>query len=192
MDGLHEGRHIEMIALLFVFLLSAVAVFAVERLLRGSMEHPSSLEQVLLRLQPVNVASFRHLASEDDDGFLRENLPVHEYRRLRSHRLKAIQAYYLSAFRNSSVVLSYANLLLQSSNPELADFGRQLSSVALQLRIVLLQALTGIVVCRLTSAGIPRWRKVTELYDQIGSQLECFCASHAPDLRPAVAEYFSL
>src|SRR5438270_13856206 len=178
------------IAIMLVVALAGALVIA--WLLRGSMQHPANMSQLLDRLQPVDAASFRHLASDVDDRFLRQKLPRSEYRRLRKLRLKAIRVYYLCAFQNSSVLLSYSALLLKNEIPELRLFGQQLSSAAIQLRLALLRGMAGIFVCYITPLGVTGWREIPDLYEQIGGYLNCFCHTHASDLELALARHFTL
>ena len=181
-----------MISIALVLLLAIIGFVAVVKLLRGGMEHPTNLNQLLERLQPVNAACFRHLASDADDAFLRRRLPAREYRRLRNLRLKALHAYYASALQNAAVVLSYAELLVRSENAELVAFGQQLNPAAMQLRLALMRGMVGILVCYLVPLDAPSWRQITDLYEQIGTHIDTFCAIHAPDLRLTVSEHFPI
>lgn len=181
-----------MIAALFIALLLLAALLAVVKLLRGGMQHPKNLMELLEGLEIVNPASLGHLACDTDDAFLKKSLPQREYRRVRKLRLKAIRSYYFAAFQNASLLLSYADLLLKSDKPELIEFGQRLGPAALQLRLTLIRALTGIFLCYLLPLNIPRWRQITGLYMKVGSHLESFCEAHAPDLRLELAERFPL
>ena len=181
-----------MTVILVVLVLAAVAALLIIKLLRGSLEHPTNLVQLMECLEPVNTACFRHLASETDDVYLKKTLPRKEYRHLHKLRLQAIYAYYAAALQNVSVLLSYAELLSRSNKPELVEFGQQLSPVAIQLRLALMGGLAGILACYFLPLDIPRWRRVTELYEQIGHRLGTFCETHAPDLRFELGERFPL
>jgi len=179
-------------AAVVVIVLAIAAGLVVVKLLRGSLEHPSNLAQLVECLEPVNPACLRHLASEGDDLYLKENLPAREYRRLRRLRLKAIHGYYSSALQNASVLLSYAELLSRSGKIELVEFGQQLSPIVLHLRLALMGGLPGILVCYLLPLDIPLWRTAAQLYEQIGVHLGSFCETHAPDLRFELGERFPL
>lgn len=179
-----------MISTVVILLLLAGAAIGLARLLRGKMKHPTNLGELLERLQTVNAASFRHLASDTDDAFLRKSLPPLEYRRLRRLRLNAIRCYYLAALQNSSLMLSYADLLLRSGKAELVEVGQQLSPIAVQLRLALIHGFVGVFACYLLPIDVPRWRQISELYRQAGSHLGAFCEAHAPDLKLQLAERF--
>lgn len=181
-----------MMSTVVILLLLLIAAIGLARLLRGEMAHPTNLVQLLERLQTVNSASFRHLASEADDVFLRKSLPPSEYRRLRRLRLNALRCYYAAALQNSSLLLSYADLLLRSGKPELVEVGQQLSPVAVQLRLALIRGFIGIFACYLLPVDVPRWRQVSELYRQAGYHLSTFCEAHAPDLQLQLAERFPI
>jgi len=180
-----------MTLILPLVLLVAAAAVAIAKLLRGSVEEPSNLSQLLDEMEAFNVACFRHIASEVDDQYLKRRLPGREYRILRLIRLRAIHAYYKSAFRNSSLLLSYAQALLRASDPELSAFGQQLSSAAIRLRLALVQGFIGIFFCYFMPLHIPYWRQITDRYDQIGTHLKALCEMHAPDLGVAVSDRFS-
>ena len=186
----YEEDSLKMMSTVVILLLLVVAVIGLGRLLRGKMEHPTNLGQLLERLHTVNAASFRHLASEADDLFLRKSLAPSEYRRLHRLRLRALRSYYTAALQNSSLLLSYADLLVRSGKPELVEVGQQLSPIAVQLRLALIRGFIGIFVCYLLPVDIPRWRQVSELYRQAGSHLGTFCEVHAPDLQLELAERF--
>src|SRR5207248_10084955 len=72
----------------------------------------------------LDLHSFPTRRSSDllDDEYLKKRLPGREYRILRWIRLRAIHAYYTCAFRNSSLLLSYAQSLSRASDPELSAF----------------------------------------------------------------------
>ncbi|PYY14746.1 MAG: hypothetical protein DMG60_19410 [Acidobacteria bacterium] len=180
-----------MIPIVLLLLLVAGAAAAIARLLRRSMEQPSNLSELLDRLEPFNVACFRHIASDLDDEYLKKRLPGREYRILRWIRLRAIHAYYTCAFRNSSLLLSYAQSLSRASDPELSAFGQQLNSTAIQLRLALVRGIIGIFFCYFTPLAVPSWRQITQRYDQIGGHLKALCETHAPDLGVAVSDHFS-
>ena len=179
-----------MISTLLVVALAIVAAVIVIRLLHGGMEHPTNLMQLIQRIEPVNAASFRHLASGNDDDFLRRSLPPPEYRRLRKLRRKTLRCYYRSALQNSSLLLSYADLLVRSDKPELIEFGQQLSPVAIQLRLALLRGMGEMMLCSVMPLNVGVWRRVSDLYEDVGCRLASFCDVHAPDLRHAVAQRF--
>ena len=180
-----------MTLILLLVVLIAAAIVAIAKLLRGSIQEPSNLSQLLDAMEPFNIASFRHIASEVDDQYLKRRLPGREYRVLRLIRLRAIYAYYGSAFRNSSLLLSYARALATANDPELSAFGQQLNTAAIQLRLALVRGFIGISFCYFMPLEIPYWRQITERYDRIGDHLKALCDMHAPDLGIAVSDHFS-
>lgn len=179
-----------MTAIVVVLLVAFAATVVIVKLLRGSIEHPSNLAQLLDSLEPVNAGCFRHLASDADDVFLRKTLPPREYRRIRRLRLRAIHAYYASALQNTSLLLSYSELLSRSETMELATFGQQLSPLVVQLRLALLRGLPVVVLCYFLPIGTSQWRRITDLYEQVGGHLGSFCKMHAPDLQFVFSERF--
>ena len=179
-----------MIFTVIVVLLLVAGILATVKLIRGSVEHPSNLLEVLESLEPVNVASFRHLACDSDDRHLKATLSKKEYRRLRRLRLRVLQSYYSSAFRNSALLLSYGELLASMEDPVFAHFGRDMSSMSLQLRLALLRGAIGVWACYLIPLDIPYWRQITDRYEDLGSCLGRFCESNFPDLESAVIEHF--
>jgi len=181
-----------MIFTVIAALLLIAGLLTALKLLRRSAEHPANLMELLDCLEPINVASFRHLACEDDDRYLKTNLSRGEYRHLRRLRLRALQSYYLSAFHNSAVLLSYGDLLVTQQHPGFAQFGYEIRSATIQLRLALLGGAVGVWICYFTSFDIPYWRQVTDRYDQVGLRLSGFCESNFPDLESAVVEHFGV
>ncbi|MBV9075447.1 MAG: hypothetical protein JOZ10_17615 [Acidobacteria bacterium] len=171
-------------------LMLVAGILVVIRLLAGTMEHPSNLMELLDCLEPVNIASFRHLACDADDHYLKANLSRTEYRRLRRLRLSALQGYYYCAFRNSALLLSYGTLLATNQHPGFAQFGHEIRSAAIRLRLALLRGVVGAWICYITPLDIPYWRQITDCYDQVGLQLSLFCGSNFPELELALAEHF--
>ena len=172
-----------------VLLLIAANVLLV-KLLLGAVRHPANLVELLDHLEPVNASSFRHLASYSDDHYLRANLARRDYLRLKRIRLKAIHAYYLSALRNSSLLLSYGEVLATSQHSAFVEFGEEIRAASMELRMALLRGLFAIWMCYFINCEIPCWRHITDLYNQLGSRLSYFCESNFPDLEHAVAEHF--
>ena len=181
-----------MISVLIFLALALVGFAALIYLLRGSMQQPANLLELLERIEPVNVATLRHLACGIDDDFLRETLPASEYRRLRRLRLRAILSYYLSALKNSAVLISYGSMLEKSRSPEVRVFGEQLGSSAVQLRFALLVGMSAVLVCYVAPVELPYWRPISDHYETIGGHLKAFCHEHAPDIQFAVSEHFCL
>ena len=171
-------------------LLLIAASFLLLKLLRGSVQHPSNLIELLNALEPVNAASFRHLACDVDDLFLKKRLPTSEYRRLRRMRLKTIRAYYSAAFHNSSLLLSYGELLSENQHATFVEFGQEIRTAAIQLRLALIRGIVSVHICNFTSINTPHWREITDHYNLVGSHLTRFCESNFPDLEPAIAEHF--
>lgn len=174
------------VAVLLLILANVLLV----KLLLGAVRHPSNLVELLDNLEPVNAASFRHLASYSDDHYLRANLPRKAYLRLKRLRLKAVHAYYLSALRNSSLLLAYGDVLAGSQHSAFVEFGSEIRSTAMELRMALLRGVFAIWVCYFINCEIPSWRHITDLYNHLGSRLSYFCESNFPDLEHAVVEHF--
>ena len=171
-------------------LLLIIASVLFFKLLLGAVQHPANLVELLNHLEPVNAASFRHLASYSDDHYLRANVSRKDYLRLKHLRLKAVHAYYLSALRNSSLLLAYGEVLATSQHSTFVKFGSEIRSAAMELRMALLRGLFAIWICYFINCEIPSWRHITDLYNQVGSRLSLFCESNFPDLEHAVVEHF--
>ncbi|HET9743038.1 MAG TPA: hypothetical protein VFQ00_09825 [Terriglobales bacterium] len=176
--------------LVVIALVVAVAFFVLWKLFRGSVAHPANLMELLASLEPVNAASFRHLAGSSDDVYLRRSLSPDAYRKLKKLRLKALRAYYAAALRNSSTLLSYGELLSRNQDVGFAQFGLQIRSAALQLRLALLRGTAGVWICHVSSREVPYWRQVTDYYNQLGSRLNCFCEDNFPEMESRVADHF--
>src|SRR6185437_1733097 len=122
----HERGGSQVTFTIVAVLLLIVANILLVKLLLGAVGHPSNLVELLDHLEPVNAASFRHLASYSDDHYLRANLPRKEYLRLKHLRLKAVHGYYLCALRNSSLLLAYGEVLAGSPHRTFVEFGSEI------------------------------------------------------------------
>lgn len=171
-------------------LLLIAASFLLVKLLCGSVQHPANLIELMTALEPVNAASFRHLACDVDDLYLKKHLPASEYRRLRRMRLKTIRAYYSAAFHNSSLLLSYGELLSENQHSAFVEFGQEIRTAAIQLRLALIRGIVSVHICTFAPVSTPHWREINDRYNLVGSHLTRFCEANFPDLEPAIAEHF--
>lgn len=181
-----------MIWIAIILVLGTVALFAIYGLLRGSLEHPRNLAEMVERLRPINPASLQHLASRREDEFLRKRIPSREYRRLRNLRMQALRAYYSNALKNCSLLLAYGQLLGAHADPAHVQFGRDLCRVTLQLRFALWRGLAGVFFCGFAPSLYPYPREIFDLYHEVGFRLSAFSEQYAPGLHLIISQQFSL
>jgi hypothetical protein len=181
-----------MIWIVIVLVLATAALLAIYGLLRGSLEHPRNLAEMVERLRPINPASLQHLASRREDEFLRKCIPNREYRRLRTMRMQALRSYYSNALQNCSLLLAYGQLLGTHADPVHVQFGRDLCRVTLQLRFALWRGLAEVFFCSFAPYLHPYPREIFELYYEVGFRLSAFSEQYAPGLHLIISRQFSL
>lgn len=127
-----------------------VAGLVVFTLLGGRFSEPKNIDELVKMLKPVSPRALSQLTSKADDELLKRTLPLKQYRILRRQRFLTLKAYCLAALRNCAALQSYGQALQRSSDfgrgefglPDLEtrQFGTELASVCLRLRLQLLKA----------------------------------------------------
>jgi hypothetical protein len=86
------------------------------------------------QIRPLDVEAFRNLADPAEDAYLRQRLPVSEFRAVRRARLRALAAYVQTAGKNAAVLVRMGQEALSSSDAATAEAARELVNQALLLR----------------------------------------------------------
>lgn len=116
------------------------------KLTRGRSLEVTRLEDVLTRVQPVDLQAFRNLVDPAEELFLRENLSASEFRSIQRERMRAAVEYVKGAAENASLLLQFGQLAVQSADPRIAQAGQQLVDNAARLRLYALLARTKLYV----------------------------------------------
>jgi hypothetical protein len=125
------------LSLIFVAMAVLVTLIYLERRRYSSV---NQLEHLAGRTRPVDLESFRNLVDAKEEDFLRENLPAREFRAVQRDRMWAALSYIHNTAYNAAFLLSVGAAAARSSDPRIAQAGRQLTDRALRLRAYALLA----------------------------------------------------
>jgi len=87
------------------------------------------------RLRPVDLEAFRNLTDEEEERFLRTNLPPAEFRSLQRQRMRAAVDYVAGISHNAGILLSLGQIARHSPDAQVAEAGRHLVDSASRLRL---------------------------------------------------------
>jgi hypothetical protein len=119
------------LSLIFVALAVLLTLIYLERRRYSSV---NQLEDLPGRTRPVDLESFRNLVDPKEEDFLRENLPPREFRAVQRDRMRAALSYIHNTAYNAAFLLRVGAAAARSSDPRIAQAGRQLTDRALRLR----------------------------------------------------------
>jgi hypothetical protein len=117
--------------------LVAVALAILILLLYLDGGHRSSiagLDDLAGQTQPVDIDAFRNLIDPDEDEFLRTNLSPGQFRVIQRERIQSALDYIRRSTHNAACLLRLGETAARSTDPRIAQAGRQLIESALQLR----------------------------------------------------------
>lgn len=121
----------------------AGALLLLARAARGqSAAGITSLVDLQGRTTAIDLSAFRNLISQDEEDYLRRQLPPAEFRRLHKERMRAAAAYVHCALRNAAILLRLGEAAQRSADPQLAAAGRKLVDNAIRLRLYAFFALS--------------------------------------------------
>ena len=120
--------------LAIILVLCAVVALAI--ILRLTLRRALTISAVDLKeqIQPIDIDAFRNLISTDEEEYLRQQLPGHDFRRVRRARLQATAAYIRTAGANAAVLVHLGQAALSAKDVATAEAARQLVDSALLLR----------------------------------------------------------
>ena len=176
---------------IIVVVLVVPAGAVIFKLLRGSLSTPKDLTTLVSALQPVDPKALAQLTSPQDDTLLKRNLPPPKYRALKRQRLLVLRAYYRTALKNCSVLQACGEALQQGKDLEARDFGAQLASASLTLRVRLLQAITLVQISAWFPALDIDIAQVSGAYAATAKELRTLSWSRPDSLQKLVEQAFS-
>jgi hypothetical protein len=130
-----------MIATLILLVFAGVTLVLFLVRLPASAAKPGDELGIPRRLQTVDLEAFRNLVDPDEEQFLRENLPVRDFRDVQRKRLRAAVDYVSGVSDNAVILLRVGFAARRSPDPRIAEAGRELVDNALQLRLFSLMAI---------------------------------------------------
>ena len=157
------------IALIFAFL-GVAALIAIIYLARSN-RRGANLEELAGHLRRVDVRAFRNLMDENEEQFLRENLPFREFRAIHCQRMLAAAEYVRCAKKNAVILMHLAEAARQSSDPNVIAAADLLLENALRLRLYAWRTIPRLHIA-IVFPGIRRTpQSVADTYDTMAHQL---------------------
>lgn len=134
-----------MVTLLAIFLLAAATALGVFFLwIRSGIRSGVNEETIKGSMREIDVEAFRNLLDPEEEQYLRENLPVADFRAVQRERLGAALDYIGALSHNASLLLQLGQTARQSPDPRIADAGRHVVDNAIRLRLYALQVRCGV------------------------------------------------
>jgi hypothetical protein len=153
--------------------LVAVAFFALAILVYFAIRSRArriDLQETVQAFRSLDIEAFRNLVDPAEEAFLRDNLPPKKFREIKRQRARAALLYAWEAGGAATALAKIGQAAKQSSDPEIAASGIQLSENAFRLRLQTIGAslylLIEILLPDLQTRSIP------PLVDQYGRAAE--------------------
>lgn len=125
----------------FTLIFVALAILLVLLYLEGgNNSHVNRLEDLAGRTRPVDLEAFRNLVDPSEEEFLRSSLLPGQFRAVQRERMRAALEYVGNTAHNSAFLLRMGEAAARSTDPRVAQAGRQLIDSALRLRAYALLA----------------------------------------------------
>ena len=149
-------------AMIAAWILVALAFFALGILLYiavRSRTRQVDLEKAVQAFRSLDIEAFRNLVDSGEEAFLRNNLSPKKFREIKRQRAWAALIYAREAGRAAAALAKIGQAAQQSSDPEIAASGIQVTENAFRLRLqtigACLHLLTEIVLPDLRSPSLP-------------------------------------
>ena len=141
----------------------------------GAVRDFSGMNELVQKIEPVDLEAFRNLTEPCEEEYLRTALPALEFRTIQRQRLRAAIDYLGGVSHNAAVLLQLGQFSKQSTDPQVAAAGRRLTEDALRMRIYSMMAICKLVVryafpnTSLQSGGvIDRYQQLTSAAMHLG------------------------
>jgi hypothetical protein len=119
----------------FILVSVALAILlALLYLATGRNSAVNRWEDLAGRTRPVDLEAFRNLVDPGEEDFLRSSLRPPQFRAIQRERIRAALEYVLNTGHNAAYLLRMGEAASRSSDPRIAQAGRQLMDSALRLR----------------------------------------------------------
>jgi hypothetical protein len=149
-------------AMIAAWILVALAFFALGILVYiaiRSRTRQVDLEKAVQAFRSLDIEAFRNLVDSGEEAFLRNNLSPKKFREIKRQRAWAALIYAREAGRAAAALAKIGQAAQQSSDPEIAASGIQVTENAFRLRLQTLGAclhlLTEVVLPDLRSPSLP-------------------------------------
>jgi hypothetical protein len=132
---------------------SIVALLAILWMLRGRSSAAVDLDHLRSQLRPMDVEAFRNLMDCRERDYLRDRLPVPDFRRIHRERMLAAADYVWCAATNAGILIRLGEAARNASDPSSVESASALQENAFRLRLQALQALPRLYL----SMVVPDW-----------------------------------
>lgn len=164
------------ITVVLVILAAATLAFLISQA-RGRSLAIKALADPATHVQSVDLNAFRNLIDPQEESFLRDELPTHEFRKIQRERMRAAIEYVTCAAQNASILLRLAQDARHSADPAAVESAEKLMESAIQLRLYAMRTIVRLYVAILIpGAGLSdtrvadRYEQMTRLVVRLGLQ----------------------
>lgn len=137
---------------------------------RGYADKFESLDELSLRIKPVNVEALRNLLDPAQDDYLAQNLNSDDLRSVRRSRNLVAIEYVWRIAGNAAQVVRVAELASRSASPEIASAGIRISNGALRTRLLALKTIS-VLLMGVVIPGRPFRVPVLQHYSNLNSEI---------------------
>jgi hypothetical protein len=126
---------------IFLYLVLALVAASALTLLALRRRHaPIGIEQARALMDSLDMEAFRNLVDPQEEAFLQSSLPARQFRIIQRERNWTALCYVKSLGHVALEFSHFGHAVRQSTDPRLAELGRQIEAGAIQLRLLALQA----------------------------------------------------
>jgi hypothetical protein len=112
----------------------------------GAVRDFSGMNELVQKIEPVDLEAFRNLTESSEEEYLRTALPATEFRTIQRQRLRAAIDYLGGVSHNAAILLQLGQFSKQSTDPQVAEAGRRLTEDALRMRMYSMTAICKLAV----------------------------------------------
>ncbi|HEX8817161.1 MAG TPA: hypothetical protein VF753_16810 [Terriglobales bacterium] len=155
----------------------SAAVVALGLLLLLAQRHTETgrwIKEPSKYLQAVDLVAFRNLIDPSEEQYLRDHLPLEEFRVIQKKRLRAAIEYVKAVKGNAAVLLRLGQAARINANPAVATEAEGLVNAALQLRLMSMRALAALYLRIFLPGGQVSLDSIAERYQQITGKMAVF------------------
>ena len=129
-----------MVSSITILLVSVLSLYLVWTIVRPGLPQIKSLEDWEAKNHAVDPEIFRILLDPAEERFLRQSLPLHEFRHFQRKRMALALRWLDLVGENAAMLMKLGQLAKTESNPELAREAADLIHGAFRLRVNLMLA----------------------------------------------------
>jgi len=165
--------------LIFV-VLAFLSLLLIIYLFRTHTKVGGDLDELVARLQTIDVNASPNLIDEREEAFLRERLPPGEFRSLHRERMLAAAEYVWGAARNAGILIQLAEAGRADPDHTVAAAAENLMDNALHFRLYAFQVVSRLYLSALVPYLSHAPQSIAEQYDTMSRQLVMLQCLRAP------------